>query len=377
MLASAGTGKTRVLTERVRHTLNNTKKEGIIALTFTNKSAEEMKTRLEDSDSTTDRCWIATIHSVAQRIVEQYGHTIGLPSNLNIYDRDQDRKTIFLQSLANNGFSIEDLNHTGFLKGTALGGFSSYKVDKKLNSNKTSINIGFPNQWPEELSLTPLVELLDRSSIPFVDLIKNTLIGIESLDIENPNMLKLFSRINEDIKKEVNLLKNNHFTTKKPAEKQWESLLQELEMFKKDMDEFKKYWRLFRLKKSEPSLLAFKNALSLGELIPTDTESRHAPALTLSTVHTMKGLEKDIVFLMGMCEGVFPDYRAKSQHEIEEEKNNAFVAVTRSRRWIYITYPKKREMPWGDIKSQQESRFVTAMKNNSLSQTTTTLRKSI
>ena len=50
VLASAGTGKTRVLTERVRYILENTKQESVIALTFTNKAAEEMKSRLENCD---------------------------------------------------------------------------------------------------------------------------------------------------------------------------------------------------------------------------------------------------------------------------------------------------------------------------------------
>ena len=99
VLASAGSGKTRVLTERVRHILENTKKDGVIALTFTNKAAEEMLNRLDDIEGLEDRCWIATIHSVAQRILDQYGATIGLPTDLLIYERDQDRKTIFLQSL--------------------------------------------------------------------------------------------------------------------------------------------------------------------------------------------------------------------------------------------------------------------------------------
>ena len=77
----------------------------------------------------------------------------------------------------------------------------------------------------------------------------------------------------------------------------------------------------------------------------------------------MKGLEKDIVFLIGMVEGVFPDYRAKTAQEIEEEKNSAFVAVTRAKRWLYITYPQKRTMPWGDIKFQSPSRFIRDYKN--------------
>ena len=83
---------TRVLTERVRFILGNTKKDGIIALTFTNKAAEEMLSRLDQMEGIENRCWIATIHGVAQRILEQYGNTIGLPSELQIYEREQDRK---------------------------------------------------------------------------------------------------------------------------------------------------------------------------------------------------------------------------------------------------------------------------------------------
>jgi DNA helicase-2/ATP-dependent DNA helicase PcrA len=68
VLAAAGSGKTRVLTERVRYLIENTRKDGVIALTFTNKAAEEMQTRLADLDELDERCWVATIHAVAQRI---------------------------------------------------------------------------------------------------------------------------------------------------------------------------------------------------------------------------------------------------------------------------------------------------------------------
>ncbi|TXK93619.1 DNA helicase UvrD, partial [Methylococcaceae bacterium HT1] len=98
VLASAGSGKTRVLTERIRFILENTKKDSVIALTFTNKAAEEMAERLDNVDAIEDRAWVATIHSVAQRILEQYGHTIGLPAELHIYERDKDRMEVFLQS---------------------------------------------------------------------------------------------------------------------------------------------------------------------------------------------------------------------------------------------------------------------------------------
>ena len=84
VLASAGTGKTRVLTERVRHVLKHTKKDGILALTFTNKAAKEMRLRLQDSEGAAKRCEIGTIHSVAQGVVGSYSYTIGLPKDLNI-----------------------------------------------------------------------------------------------------------------------------------------------------------------------------------------------------------------------------------------------------------------------------------------------------
>lgn len=106
-------------------------------------------------------------------------------------------------------------------------------------------------------------------------------------------------------------------------------------------------------------MVAFRNALALGQL----SENNIDRGLTLSTVHTMKGLEKDIVFLIGMCEGIFPDYRANSEKEIDEERNNAFVAVTRAKRWLYISYPKQRVMPWGDSRFQRKSRFMTQMES--------------
>ncbi len=108
VLASAGSGKTRVLTERIRFILSKTKKDGVIALTFTNKAAEEMADHLNDCDEVQERSWIGTIHSVAQRILEQYGHTIGLISDFQIYERDKDRMEVFMQSLREDGVDIDE-----------------------------------------------------------------------------------------------------------------------------------------------------------------------------------------------------------------------------------------------------------------------------
>jgi DNA helicase-2/ATP-dependent DNA helicase PcrA len=133
---------------------------------------------------------------------------------------------------------------------------------------------------------------------------------------------------------------------------------EERELSIREIDNYLRLWTNFKLKGLGDSLAAFRNALSLQQLSDEVINN----GITLSTVHTMKGLEHDIVFLMGMCEGVFPDYRATTNKQIDEERNNAYVAVTRARRWLYISYPRIRKMPWGDYKIQRPSRFWEALK---------------
>jgi len=83
--------------------------------------------------------------------------------------------------------------------------------------------------------------------------------------------------------------------------------------------------------------------------------------ISLLTVHSAKGLEFNVVVIMGMVEGVFPDYRAVRNNAIEEEQREAFVSVTRSKRVIAFSYPKSKMMPWGDVKRQVPSRFLKKM----------------
>ncbi|MFN8889060.1 MAG: 3'-5' exonuclease, partial [Cyclobacteriaceae bacterium] len=59
-------------------------------------------------------------------------------------------------------------------------------------------------------------------------------------------------------------------------------------------------------------------------------------------------------------EGTFPDFRAVNSggEELQQEKNNAYVAFTRAKRFLYVSYPKRRQMPWGDYKVRFISRFL-------------------
>ena len=97
MIAGAGSGKTRVLTYRVAHLINacGVKPNEILAITFTNKAAGEMRERLEDLLGPVARSiWILTFHAACGRILRREAQRLGYRSNFTIYDQaDQVRLT--------------------------------------------------------------------------------------------------------------------------------------------------------------------------------------------------------------------------------------------------------------------------------------------
>ena len=129
-------------------------------------------------------------------------------------------------------------------------------------------------------------------------------------------------------------------------------------MLLKDIDEWENHWKRykFHIASEHRSLVSFRNAIALGKTQNTSSDS----GVSLLTAHMSKGLEFEIVFIIGLTEGTFPDYRAvKSEGEaMAQEKNNMYVAATRAKRLCYLSYPQKKKMPWGDIKVQQPSRFI-------------------
>lgn len=97
VIAGAGSGKTRVLTYKVAHLLNKgVDPFNILALTFTNKAAREMKDRILNLVGGTDarNVWMGTFHSIFARVLRVEGHLLGYPSNFTIYDTDDSKSLI-------------------------------------------------------------------------------------------------------------------------------------------------------------------------------------------------------------------------------------------------------------------------------------------
>jgi DNA helicase-2/ATP-dependent DNA helicase PcrA len=97
-------------------------------------------------------------------------------------------------------------------------------------------------------------------------------------------------------------------------------------------------------------------------LLNSETSDRHvdpdSDAIKLTTVHQAKGLEYDVVFVIGLADGQFPGRRSIEAGDVEEERRLFYVAVTRARNELYLTYPKiaSRPGPGGMVNSP--SRFL-------------------
>lgn len=126
----------------------------------------------------------------------------------------------------------------------------------------------------------------------------------------------------------------------------------------------------------EQSLINFLTDLSLvADIDEADTQS----GVTLMTMHSAKGLEFPIVFIMGMEESLFPHIRAiksDDDHEMEEERRICYVAITRAEELLYITNATTR-MLFGRSQSNMPSRFLREIPEDLLESHTGTKRQTI
>ena len=110
VLAGAGSGKTRVLTSRIAYIISEGKADlpSILAITFTNKAAGEMKTRLENMLGVGEGKWICTIHSMCVKILREFGHRIGIKPNFSIYS-EVERNNVIKKVYRELDFDDENL----------------------------------------------------------------------------------------------------------------------------------------------------------------------------------------------------------------------------------------------------------------------------
>ena len=188
IMAGAGSGKTRVVTHKIAYLIDekNVFPGNILAITFTNKAANEMKTRVSKLiDVDVDRMWMGTFHSICVRILRRDIDKIGYERSFTIYDRD-DQITLIREC-------IKDLNvdKDMYKEGAVLARISGFKdsetdPDEYVNSNY--------NDYRERIigQLYGLYQkkLKKYNALDFDDLL------IKAVDIlrENPKILEYYQK---------------------------------------------------------------------------------------------------------------------------------------------------------------------------------------
>ena len=147
IIAGAGSGKTKVLTTRIAHLMaNGVDAFNILALTFTNKAAAEMKERIEKilGNSEARNLYIGTFHSVFARILRAEAHRLGYPNNFTIYDTDDSRSVI---KTVINEMNLDDKHYKPSVVGNrissaknALVGPAEYAVDYYIQQEDMRAN---------------------------------------------------------------------------------------------------------------------------------------------------------------------------------------------------------------------------------------------
>ena len=194
IIAGAGSGKTRVLTYRITHLLKNGIRPGsILALTFTNKAAREMKDRIAKmvGSNTARYLWMGTFHSIFARILRTESEILGYPSNFTIYD-SADSKSL-IKTI------IKDLNLDDkvYKPGVVSSRISAAK--NNLVSSEVYANLPEIAEYDQSIKM-PLISLIYKEyakrcflagAMDFDDLLMKT----NTLFRNHPEILEKYQRI--------------------------------------------------------------------------------------------------------------------------------------------------------------------------------------
>ncbi|HAB66055.1 MAG TPA: ATP-dependent DNA helicase PcrA [Firmicutes bacterium] len=131
-----------------------------------------------------------------------------------------------------------------------------------------------------------------------------------------------------------------------------------------NLEEFKSITKTFEDRTGVSSLADFLEEISLIADITEHQETEDV--VTLMTIHSAKGLEFDVVFLIGMEDGIFPHQNSFTEKEgLEEERRLCYVGITRAKRKLYISNAKRR-MLYGKDVMNPPSRFIKEIDENLL-----------
>lgn len=392
VLSGAGTGKTKVLTTKIAYIIENgfALPSQILAVTFTNRAAGEMKTRLQAMVDGVDDIWVGTFHHTCVRILREHGDKIGLNRNFKILDsgRHASKDAVSLDRLLPCTMQLFNDHKEVLAKYREKFKYilvdeyqdtSSYQYDwlKELcPDGKGLCCVGDDDQSIYSWRGADIRNILD---------FEERFEGVKTVKLEQNyrskgDIVKAAARLiaHNTERKEKTLrtdekpgrnfkalcLKDDFCEMKYVFEKI--NSLHETEKLKYSdiavlvrsnsrLDKFKDYLIQHNIpcKVAEPDNL-------LEERVSTKKSVKKAvneDAVSILTLHASKGLEFEAVFLVGWREGAFPAFFGEGVGNEEEERRLAYVGLTRARKYVYITYSAYRKVRGTDVENRP-SRFI-------------------
>ncbi|MFV0577559.1 MAG: ATP-dependent helicase [Fusobacterium ulcerans] len=184
ILAGAGSGKTRTITYRIAHMIQELgiSPYKILAVTFTNKAAKEMKERVEDLiGEDGKRTMVSTFHSFGVRLLRTYGDRLGYGANFTIYDADDQKRVVkgIMKEL-----TVKDKNLTEGMVVSLISKLKEEEVsadDYEKSENKYNMNAVVVAEIYRRYNLT----LKKNNGMDFSDILINTAKLLEIPDILN------------------------------------------------------------------------------------------------------------------------------------------------------------------------------------------------
>lgn len=187
VLAGAGSGKTRVLTHRIAHLIAD---EGvqpyeILAITFTNKAAGEMRSRLSKQiGSNASGMWVATFHAMCVRILRAHADQIGYTHNFTIYDDDDSKRLVKeimqVQNIDEKSWSINSIRNR----------ISSAKNELQSPKEYEALASTPPEKMTAKVYSAYQHRLFAANAMDFDDLLFNAV----KLFVENPTTLESYQK---------------------------------------------------------------------------------------------------------------------------------------------------------------------------------------
>ncbi len=218
--------------------------------------------------------------------------------------------------------------------------------------------INEPKRGIGKTSLDKIEQLSEENGIPMYEIIKNAEIyGLNRVYLNS----REFVNVIEELKSQKDnltiseLIKNTLKKTGYTKALENENTI-EAENRIENLEEFLTVAMEFEEEFAENSLSEFLEGITLSSDLDNVEETEDS--VTLMTLHSAKGLEFPVVFLVGMEEGIFPGYKSISEpSELEEERRLCYVGITRAKEHLYLTCSKQRTI-FGSTSYNPVSRFI-------------------